>query len=74
MDFHTSVRWTIVGSLSAGVLFGAGGVFRSLASGASPFDQWAPIGALALVGATVGMLLGPLVGGIVERRRERPRP
>lgn len=74
MDFHTSVRWTIVGSLSTGGLFGAAGIFRSLASGASPIDQSAPIGALALVGATVGMLLGPLVGGIAKRRRERPRP
>lgn len=74
MDFQTSLRWTIVGSLSSGGIFGAAGIYRSLSSGANPLDQWNPIGALALVGATVGMLLGPLLGGIVQRRRERPRP
>lgn len=73
MDFHTSVRWTLIGSLSWGAMFGAVGIFRSVASGAGPLEQWEPIGAFALLGATVGMLLGPLLGGLVLRRRERRR-
>ena len=47
----------------------AAGVIRSLLSGGSLFDYVNPIGVMTVVGLTVGALVGPLIGAILERRR-----
>ena len=48
----------------------AAGVIRSLLSGGSLFDYVNPIGVMTVVGLTVGALVGPLIGAILERRGE----
>ena len=55
--------------LVGGGLLAAAGVIRSLLSGGSLFDYVNPIGVMTVVGLTVGALVGPLIGAILERRR-----
>jgi hypothetical protein len=63
------LRWTRNGLLVGGGLLAAAGVIRSLLSGGSLFDYVNPIGVMTVVGLTVGALVGPLIGAILERRR-----
>ena len=55
--------------LVGGGLLAVAGVIRSLLSGGSLFNYLNPIGVMTVVGLTVGALVGPLVGAILERRR-----
>jgi len=65
------IRWTLGTALVWGLAFGGVAVYRSLAMGANPLSHVALILAFATIGATVGGLIGPLVLGLVERRRAR---
>lgn len=55
--------------LVGGGLLAAAGVVRSLLSGGNLFNYLNPIGVMTVVGLTVGALVGPLIGAILERRR-----
>lgn len=70
-DAPRRTRWTLVGMAVVGGLFFAVSLWRSVSSGGDPLDHWAPIGALTLIGVTVGMLVGPLMGGLAARLRGR---
>ena len=65
----TILRWTRNGKIVGGGLLSVAGVVRSLLSGGSLFNYLNPIGVMTVVGLTVGALVGPLVGAILERRR-----
>jgi len=62
------LRWTRNGMLVGGGLLAAAGIVRSLLSGGSLLFYVNPIGVMTVVGLTVGALVGPLVGAILERR------
>ena len=63
-------RWTRNGMIVGGGLLAAAGVVRSLLSGGSLLEYLNPIGVMTVVGLTVGALIGPLVGAILNRRGE----
>ena len=65
-----TARWTRNGMIVGGGLLAAAGVVRSLLSGGSLLDYLNPIGVMTVVGLTVGALIGPLVGAILNRRGE----
>ena len=72
MDRNTQglLRWTLASAFLAGALFGGVAAARAASAGTSPVDVWQPLAALAVIGATVGGLLGPLLRSIVARRRD----
>jgi hypothetical protein len=55
--------------LVGGGLLAAAGIVRSLLSGGSLLFYVNPVGVMTVVGLTVGALVGPLIGAILERRR-----
>ncbi len=63
--------WTLGSALVGGALFVGVSVSRALVAGASPLEHLGPVGALGVVGFTVGGLVGPLVRGIASRSRPR---
>lgn len=65
------LKWTLGSAVVGGALFVAVSVWRALASGASPVEHLGPVGALGVIGFTVGGLMGPLVRGIALRSRGR---
>ena len=65
------LKWTLGSALAWGMLFVGVSVSRALASGASPVDHIGPVGALGVIGFTVGGLVGPLARGIASRSRGR---
>ena len=65
------LKWTLGSALVGGALFVGVSVSRALAAGASPLDHLGPVGALGVIGFTVGGLVGPLVRGIASRSRGR---
>ncbi len=65
-----TARWTRNGMIVGGGLFAAASVVRSLSSGGSLLDYLNPIGVMTVVGLTVGALMGPLIGAILNRRGE----
>ncbi len=66
-----TLRWTIVGAVSAGGLFAAMSIYRSVASGGLELAHLNPIAVMTVIGATVGGLIGPMVGMARARIRER---
>jgi hypothetical protein len=66
-----TLRWTIVGAISVGGFFAAGSIYRSLASGGIEVSHLNPIAVMTVIGATVGGLIGPLVGMARARIREK---
>lgn len=66
-------RWMIRGALLVGGIFLLVSVLQTLATGGRVLRHLGPILAMTVIGATVGGLAGPLVGGGIERRRERGR-
>lgn len=61
-------RDTLVGVACGGLLFTALGLWLDYATGFSPGAHPGPLAMLALVGATVGGLVGPMLGGLIRRR------
>ncbi len=64
-----SVRWTLIGGAVGGGLFFALSMYRSIASGGPSWTHLNPIGVMTVIGATVGALVGPMLGAIAARRR-----
>lgn len=67
------VRRTLLGALIAGGLFGGVALVQILRSGVPPARVVEPLLVLVLLGATIGGLAGPLIGGAWARWRERRR-
>lgn len=65
----STIRSTLLGLAWGGGLFAAIGVYRSLVGGGPFLQHLNPIGLMTVIGATVGGLIGPLVGAALERRR-----
>jgi len=65
------LKWSLGSALVGGALFVGASVSGALAAGASPVEQLGPVGALGVIGFTVGGLVGPLVRGIASRSRGR---
>lgn len=66
-----SFRRSLVGAAWGGGLFGAVSVYRSWVAPGSLLDYAGPVGLLVVIGATVGGLVAPLLGEVVDRRREK---
>lgn len=66
-----SFRRSLVGAAWGGGLFGAVSVYRSWVAPGTLLDYAGPVGLLVVIGATVGGLVAPLLGEIVDRRREK---
>ncbi len=62
-------RWTAKGAAVGGGVFLALSLYRSIASGGPSWSHLNPIGVMFVIGGTVGALVGPLIGMIVDRRR-----
>ncbi len=67
----STLRWTLIGAALGGGLFGALSVYRSVASGGPVLEHLNPIAVLTVIGLTVGGLIGPMMGAIVTRLRNR---
>ncbi|MDE0806237.1 MAG: hypothetical protein OSA24_01695 [Longimicrobiales bacterium] len=67
----STVRWTIKGMVAVGGTFLTIGIIKSVFfSGGPPFLQYLnPIGLMTVIGATVGGLVGPLVGKAMQNIR-----
>ena|GEM_PF-746769 len=67
----STVRWTIKGMVAVGGTFLIVGIIKSVFfSGGPPFSQYLnPIGLMTVIGATVGGLVGPLVGKAMQNIR-----
>lgn len=65
----TTLRRTLVGAAVGGALFGGVAVYRSLTAGGDLTGYLGPVGFMAVLGATVGALAGPLAGRAVARLR-----
>ena len=61
---------TLVGLVLGGTLFLGLGLYLNLATGFSATDNPGPVAVLALIGATVGGLVAPLLSSLVRRWRE----
>ena len=66
---RSPLRWTIIAALWGGGLFAAVSIYRSVAGGGPIVQHLNPIALMTVIGATVGGLIGPMVGGFVNRRR-----
>ncbi len=66
-----TLRWTLIGAVGVGGLFAALSVYRSVASGGPAIQHLNPIAVMTVIGATVGGLIGPMVGVVVARFRNR---
>ncbi len=68
---RSTLRWTLLGVAWGGGLFAAVSLYRSLASGGPFLQHLTPIAVMTVIGATVGGLIGPMIGVAVARRRNR---
>ncbi len=66
---NESGRWTLIGAAVGGGLFFALSMYRSIASGGPSWTHLNPIGVMTVIGATIGALVGPMLGAIAARRR-----
>lgn len=60
------LRATLVGLAAGGVLFLGLGLYLNRITGFGAFEHPGPLGVLALIGATVGGLVGPLLAGLIR--------
>jgi hypothetical protein len=65
------MRWTVGSALVSGGAFLGASVAGALIAGVSPLEHLGPVGALTVIGVTVGGLVGPLARGLAERRSRR---
>ena len=68
-DLRGILKWTVWSALIWGAAFAGVAALRAVEAGASPLEHWGPIGALGVIGGTVGGLVGPLLRGISARLR-----
>lgn len=68
-DGPSTVRRTLVGLAGGGLLFLALGLYLNSATGFSLAENLGPLTMLTAVGATVGGLVAPLAGRLLDRRR-----
>lgn len=68
-SFRWASRWSLRGAGVVGGLFLAVAVVRTVLVGGGLVAHLAPTLAVTAIGATVGGLAGPLVGGGLARRR-----
>ncbi|HEX9885043.1 MAG TPA: hypothetical protein VGA70_01070 [Longimicrobiales bacterium] len=66
-----TIGWTLASAGLLGALFLGVSAIRAGASGVPLGDVAGPILALGLIGATVGGLIGPLLGAVAARMRNR---
>lgn len=64
------LRPTLVGLAVGGILFLGLGLYLNRVTGFATFEHPGPVGVLALIGATVGGLVGPLLAGLARRRED----
>lgn len=55
-------RKTLIGAGTGGALFLALGAYLNLSIGAGPLANLGPLAMLTVIGATIGGLIGPLIG------------
>lgn len=72
-DGPSTVRRTLTGVGGGGLLFLALGLYLNAATGFSLAENLGPLGMLTVVGATVGGLVAPLAGRLLDRWRARDR-
>lgn len=74
MMSSATVRRTVIGALVGGGVFFLASLYQSLRAGGDPLRFAAPTAAMVVIGATVGGLLGPLLGRIGSRGEGAPGP
>lgn len=67
----STLRRTLLGTAAGGLLFLGLGVYLNVATGLPPVANPGPLLMLVVVGATVGGLVAPLAGGLLDRWRRR---
>lgn len=72
-DGPSTVLRTLVGLAGGGLLFLALGLYLNAATGFSLAENLGPLAMLTVVGATVGALVAPLAGRLLDRWRARDR-
>lgn len=63
------VRHTLMGFSGGAVLFLGLGVYLNRVTGFAALEHVGPLAMLVLIGATVGGLVGPLLGSLIRQRR-----
>lgn len=67
-EWRRRTRASATGFLLGGAGFLFLGLYLNVATDFPPLSNPGPVGVLALIGATVGGLLGPLAAGLLSRR------
>ena len=65
------LRRTVTGFLLGGALFVLASLYQNAVVAGGPFSRLDPVLTMGLIGATVGGLTAPLIGGLVDRWRRR---
>lgn len=68
---RASLRRSGIGATVGAAVFGSVSLYRSLLAEGGLLDYLGPMGMMTVIGATVGGLVGPLIGEAWKRRRER---
>lgn len=66
-EWRRRIRASATGFVLGGAGFLALGLYLNMATDFPPLSNPGPVGVLALIGATVGGLLGPLAAGLLSR-------
>ena len=65
------LKWTLWSAILSFAAFAGVTASQAVAEGGSPIEHWGVIGALGVIGGTVGGLGGPMIRGISLRFRKR---
>lgn len=68
-EWTRRIRASVAGFALGGAGFLSLGLYLNLATDFPPLANAGPVGVLALIGATVGGLVGPLAAGLFSRSR-----